>query len=152
MHVGLADEDRAGAAQQSGDRRVGVGQPIAEHLAAGGRARAAQGDVVLQRDLDPVQRPEVVPGREHDLGRLGNLQRLLLEHRDVGTQQAVGGADACQRSLYQFDGRKLPGADAACRVGEAQVQQLVVADHDASSPASAVSAGCVSTVIGSSVW
>ncbi len=100
VHVGLADEDRARLAQPGGDGRVGIGHPIAEHLAARGRARAAHGDVVLQGDRNAVQRPEAVPGRDHDLGGFRDLQRLFLEDGDVCTQHGVGRTDPRQGCLH----------------------------------------------------
>ena len=147
VHVGLADEDRTRPAQAFCNAGVGIGQPVAEHLAARSRARAAQRDVVFQRDRDAVQRPQVVTGGDHDFGGFRDLQRLFLEDRDVGAQHVVGRAYAQHRRSHQIDRRDLTRADLACGLREAQVEEFVVAAHGESS---ALSAACVSTVMGSS--
>jgi hypothetical protein len=58
-HGGLAEDDRAGAAQARDDGRVGRGRRgVAPELRAGGRRLAGDVEEVLDRDQRAVERSE----------------------------------------------------------------------------------------------
>jgi hypothetical protein len=129
MHVELADEDRARLPQPLRDRGVFLGNPVGQDLAAGGRRKAANGDVVLQRDRHAVQRPEVVSGEHHHLGRLGHLARLRLEDPDEGGKLVVHFGDPFERGIDQLDRRHFARLHPPGGVGKRQPDEFLVRRH-----------------------
>ena len=99
VHVGLAEQHRAGRLEPGGDGGV-VGRPPAlEDLRAAGGRDALGDDDVLERDGDAGQ-AGLLPGRV-DLGR--PRERGLGVDVEVGAEVVVGGLDAVEVGAGDVD-------------------------------------------------
>ena len=97
VHVGLAQDDRAGLAQPLGDVRVVWRAVALEDARARGALAAGHGHEVLERDRDAQQRPQCVErvgrvgpgGRQAGVGGVGLGQGAFAVDREPRVEPAV---------------------------------------------------------------
>ncbi len=105
VHVGLADEDGAGASQAVDDVRVERRRVVREHPRATGSAHARRGENVLVRNRNAEERPAVAVG-ENRIGRLRVGERPLGIDGDEGVERRIERRDAIERRPGELDARE----------------------------------------------
>ena len=123
--VGLADDDRAGAAQAGDDQRVCRRDVVAVDRRAVGRPHARGVLEVLDGDRQAVQRPGRLVARERGVGRRGPAQAQLGVEGDDRVEQRVDRLDAGQVRLHDLHAAHLAPADRGRQLGRAPAPQLV---------------------------
>ncbi len=94
VHVGLAEQDRAGGLQPSDGRR-GVGRPVAGQDPRGARRVARErAEVVLERHGHARERGGPLAGRDRRVEGAGAGQRLGLPDLVVGVKRRIQRGDA----------------------------------------------------------
>ncbi len=84
MHVGLAEQDRAGGLQFRQNRRVRRRNPVLQRGRSGGRRQAGCGNVVLDDDRHAGKRARGLALSYRCIRRLGRGQRAVTVQRDEG--------------------------------------------------------------------
>ena len=114
-------QDGPGLAEAGGDGAVLGGDEGVEDAGTGGGAHAAGVEQVFEAHRDAMERPAVAPGADVALGLPGGGQGLVGQEGDEGVEHWLGGADAGQMGLDDFDGRDFAVADEATEIGGAHV-------------------------------
>ncbi len=102
MHVGMADDDRAGRFEPSRHGSVTGGDVVAADLTGGGGAEAFQIDVVFERDGNSMQGPQRKAGGLQRREPLGRLARSLLVDGDIGVVGRLLFVQALQIGVQQL--------------------------------------------------
>ncbi len=115
VHVGLAEDRQAVAAEPRDDRGVVRRHPAVEDPRAAGGRQATGGEHVLDRDRDAVQGAPGLARLAPAVGLLGGAQRSLGVDVQEGMDGAVHLGDPVEVGLRQCDARGLTGGE---RVGQ----------------------------------
>ena len=107
----LPTNHRAGVTQMCRDRCVGRGNAAFTQPRGRRRRDAGQVDQVLQRNRNPVKRPEVTSGGDRLVRGPRRHQRLVGHDRDEGVEARVQLADDVERLFRDPLGRDLSAGD-----------------------------------------
>ena len=109
--VSLADHDQPRGDQAPCKRGSTARLPIPPHQRPACRHFSLNLYQVLERDRDPVQRPDRMPRADRLVGRLCREPRVLGINLDKGVQLGVRRADPFEQAIDQIDRREAAGAD-----------------------------------------
>ena len=123
--VGLADDDRAGAAHRGDEPVVGGGHIVAIKRRAIGRGDAFGLLQILDADRQPVQQPERFTRHDRRLRRARLFPRASQRGRGDGIERRIDGRDALQAILEQRNGRYRLHADEPPQLHRAQIAEMV---------------------------
>ncbi len=124
VEVGLAEHRQTGGLDLVVHRRFVGRDPVLEHLRPGGRTRAFGDDEVLQRDRDAGQGVDVLTGGALGVDGLRGLQGEFVGDGDEGVEVILGGGDAVEVGLRDFDGGELAGLQSCGEFEGALVRQF----------------------------
>ncbi len=127
--LGLAQENHAGTGESGHHGRIGVGNVVAEEVCACGGGQSADVEEILGRIGDPVQRPQIVAGREVRLGSPGRRQRTIRAHELEGAERLIQIRDAGQQRLGERHRRQLTTAQTTAQLGDGLVLGLGNGPH-----------------------
>ena len=108
VHVGLAENHRAGIVETADDMRIIGGNKIRQHLRPARRQPALCAEDVLVRHRNPGQRLRLA-GRNEGISRARLHEAAFAIDGDEGVQVAVSLLDPVEKKPGQFDAGNLPG-------------------------------------------
>jgi hypothetical protein len=119
-HLRLAEDHHAGG-KQPRDRGGGLGAaPVAPQRRSDPRQAAVHLQQVLQRDRQPVERPERHAARAPRVGRARQVARQLGLDRHERIEPAVGALDAREIALREFERTRLAPCEQGGQFGQRQ--------------------------------
>src|SRR5262249_36587327 len=122
--VGLAERDRAGAAEGGDEGRVAGGALLGAAGHAGGRGRSGGGGGLLGRHGDAGERRQRVAAGTSGVDRAGGRARFFVEREDHGVELRVYGLDARDVGVDHLLRAHLAAADQSRQLGGAAEDEL----------------------------
>src|SRR5215813_7995608 len=109
--MGFADHDQPGGDQALGECGGVARYPVSPHFRAACRYPSFDLDQVLERNWNPVQRPDHMSRADGFVCRLGGKPRLLGINLHKGVELTIPGTNLLEQRVDQIDRRKTASTD-----------------------------------------
>ncbi len=126
LQIGFAKDNSACLLQTAHHFGIFRRNAVLEQLARGRRSHARRIDVVLHGDGDAVQRPDLLAATELLVALAGSGERLLVHHRDEGSQDWIEFRDPIQTRLRELDRGDGAAGQQVGRLTQCQARQVTL--------------------------